>query len=123
MPDSAIRFRAAPSLIERGALGTHTPEMLLVVGFVNGFFTLGCAYSWMAIYLVELFTSTVRSTAASFIFNATRLIAWLFPILAGTMIQSFGGISRAAMTLGSIYVLGLIVPWFMPETRGKPLPE
>jgi len=104
-------------------LWTRSPEMLLLVGFVNGFFTLGCAYSWMAIYLVELFTSTVRSTAASFIFNATRLIAWLFPILAGTMIHSFGGISRAAMTLGSIYVLGLIVPWFMPETRGKPLPE
>ena len=52
----------------------------------------------MAIYPSELFTSSVRSTAASFIFNATRLIAWMFPIAAGTMIQFFGGIFRTAVT-------------------------
>jgi MFS-type transporter involved in bile tolerance (Atg22 family) len=77
----------------------------------------------MAIYPVELFISSVRSTAASFVFNGTRVIAWLFPILAGSMIQKFGGISRGAMTLGLIYVLGLIVPWFVPETKGRPLPD
>lgn len=77
----------------------------------------------MATYPVELFTSSVRSTATSFVFNGTRLIARLFPILAGTMVQKFGGISRGAMTLGLIYVLGLIVPWFVPETKGRPLPE
>ena len=104
-------------------LWAQSPETLLAVSFVNGFFTLGMTYSWMAIYLSELFTSSVRSTAASFIFNATRLIAWVFPILAGTMIQFFGGIPHTAMILGSIYVLGLIVPWFLPETTGKPLPE
>jgi len=65
---------------------------MLASAFVNGFFTLGCAYSWMAIYPSELFTSSVRSSAASFIFNATRLIAWVFPVLAGAMIQFFGGI-------------------------------
>jgi hypothetical protein len=26
------------------------------------------------------------------------------------------------VTLGLIYILGLIVPWFVPETKGKPLP-
>jgi len=51
------------------------------------------------------------------------LIAWVFPIIAGTIIQRFGGIPRAAMTLGLIYVLGLVVPWFVPETTGKPLPD
>lgn len=100
-----------------------TPEAILASAFVNGFFTLGCAYTWMAIYPAELFTSSVRSTAASFIFNATRLIAWLFPVIAGTMIQAFGGIPRTAMTLATIYVVGLIVPWFLPETKGKKLPD
>ena len=104
-------------------LWTHTVETMMFVAFVNGFFTLGLAYSWMAIYPAELFTSSVRSTACSFVFSGTRLIAWLFPILAGTMIQKFGGISRGAMTLGLIYILGLIVPWFVPETNGRPLPE
>jgi len=104
-------------------LWTNSPQLLLWVSFVNGFFTLGCAYSWMAIYPPELFTSSVRATASAFIFNAARLLAWLFPILAGTLIQTFGGVSRAALTLGSIYVVGLIVPWFVPETVGKPLPQ
>lgn len=104
-------------------LWTQSLPPLLFVAFVNGFFTLGCAYSWMAIYPVELFTSTVRATAASFIFNAARLIAWMFPLLAGVLISSFGGIPKAAMTLGCIYLIGFVVPWFMPETRGKPLPE
>ena len=103
-------------------LWTDSLGGLLWVSFVNGFFTLGCAYSWMAIYAAELFTSSVRATAVAFVFNAARLVAWVFPIIAGTLIQTFGSVSRAAMTLGSIYVLGLIVPWFMPETRGKPLP-
>jgi MFS family permease len=102
---------------------THSVEAMMFVAYINGFFTLGLAYSWMAIYPVELFTSSVRSTAASFVFNGTRVIAWLFPILAGSMIQKFGGMSRSAMTLGLIYVLGLIVPWFVPETKGRPLPE
>jgi MFS family permease len=103
-------------------LWTHTAETMTWVAAINGFFTLGCAYTWMAIYPAELFTSTVRSTAASFIFNGTRMVAWIFPIIAGRMIQSFGGIPRAAMSLGMIYSLGLIVPWLVPETRGKPLP-
>jgi MFS family permease len=103
-------------------LWTDSLEGLLWASFVNGFFTLGCAYSWMAIYAAELFTSSVRATAAAFVFNAPRLIAWVFPIIAGTLIHAFGSVSRAAMTLGSIYLVGLIVPWFMPETRGKPLP-
>jgi len=77
----------------------------------------------MAIYPSELFTSSVRSTAISFVFNATRLLAWIFPIAAGTMIQSLGGIQNTALILGSEYVVGLIVPWFLPETKGHRLPE
>lgn len=93
------------------------------IAFLNGMFTLGFAYSWMAIYLVELFTSTVRATAASFIFNGARLIAWIFPIIAGSLVTRFGGVANAAMILASIYVIGLIVPWFVPETSGHSLPE
>jgi hypothetical protein len=64
----------------------------------------------MSIYSPELFTTTVRCTAASFILNGTRMVAWIFPIITGSMIQSYGGIPRAALTLGTIYLLGLIVP-------------
>ncbi len=104
-------------------LWASTPESLLACAAINGFFTLGCAYSWMAIYPAELFTSSVRSTAASFIFNASRLIAWLFPMMAAAMIQTFGGLPKAAMALGLFYLIGLVVPWFLPETVGRPLPD
>jgi MFS family permease len=100
-----------------------SPAVMMPVVVVNGFFTLGLAYSWMAIYLPELFTPSVRSTAISIVFNATRLIAWVFPIMAGTMIERLGGIPRTATILGLIYVLGLLVPWFLPESKGKPLPR
>jgi MFS family permease len=102
---------------------TSSVEAMMVVAPVNGFFTLGCAYVWMAIYPCELFTSTVRSTAISFVFNAARLIAWVFPIVAGSMIKSFGGVPQAAMALGSVYVIGIVLPWFLPETRGKGMPD
>ena len=101
-----------------GSLGAF-----MAIAFFNGAFTLGFAYSWMAIYLVELFTSTVRATAASFVFNGARLIAWIFPIIAGAIVAKSGGVANAALMLSGIYVLGLIVPWFMPETAGKPLPD
>ncbi len=101
--------------------GTLVPFMGLA--FLNGFFTLGFAFSWMAIYLVELFTPAVRATAASFVFNGARLIAWIFPIIAGQIVTSFGGVAAAALAMSSVYGIGLIVPWFMPETTGKPLPE
>ena len=102
---------------------TGSVQAFVVIAFVNGIFTLGFAYSWMAIYLVELFTSAVRATAASFVFNGARLLAWVFPIIAGQIVTTFGGISQAALIMSSAYVIGLIVPWFMPETAGKPLPE
>jgi MFS family permease len=104
-------------------LWVHTLEGLMIAVTLNGFFTLGCAYSWMAIYPAELFTSSVRATAAAFIFNAARLIAWVFPLIAGSIVHTFGSIPQAATTIGMIYLLGLIIPWFMPETRGKELPE
>ncbi len=104
-------------------LWTGSLAVFMGLAFLNGFFTLGFAFSWMAIYLVELFTPAVRATAASFVFNGARLIAWIFPIIAGQIVTSFGGVAAAALTMSSVYGIGLIVPWFMPETTGKPLPE
>ncbi|MGA9917936.1 MFS transporter [Paraburkholderia sp.] len=102
---------------------TATVSGMVIIAPINGFFTLGCGYAWMAIYPCELFTSTVRSTAISFVFNAARLIAWVFPIISGSMIKAFGGVSHAALIMSSCYLIGIIVPWFLPETRGKGMPE
>ncbi len=100
-----------------------TVQGMEVVAPVNGFFTLGCAFAWLAIYPAELFTASVRSTSVSFVFNSARLIAWVFPILSGSLIKSFGGVAHAALIFGSVYILGMILPWFLPETNGQDLPE
>jgi hypothetical protein len=39
------------------------------------------------------------------------------------MIQYFGGVGHTAATLGLCYALGLVIPWFLPETKGRPLPQ
>lgn len=98
-------------------------EGMLTLSAINGFFTLGCTFAWLAIYPAELFNASVRSTATSFVFNSARLIAWVFPILSGSMIKSFGGVSQAALLFGSVYVIGMVLPWFLPETKGIGLPE
>lgn len=89
---------------------------------INGFFTLGCAYVWITIYPGEVFTSTVRTSALSAIFSGSRFVAWFFPIIAGGLIAFFGGTSNLAVTVGSVFVLGIILPWFLPETKGKGMP-
>lgn len=93
------------------------------IAFLNGVVTLGYGFSWMAIYPVELFTASVRSTAASLVFNGARLVAWIFPIIAGTLVAKFGGITHAALITGSIYVIGFFAPFYLPDTTGKPLPR
>lgn len=97
-------------------------QSFLVVALINGAFTLG-GFAWFAIYLPELFGSTVRATATAFVFNATRLIAWVGPIVSGALITSFGGVSRAAVYMGAAYLLGLVMLPFLPETKGEPLPD
>ena len=39
------------------------------------------------------------------------------------LIVTFGGFGPAATIIASIYALGLIAVLFLPETRGRPLPE
>jgi len=103
-------------------LWTHDLSLLLIAAAVNGYFSLGL-YSWMPVWLPELFPTRMRATGAAFVFNSPRFIAWLGPIIAGTLVANFGGFSNAAMVMATIYVLGLLSAPFLPETRGKPLPD
>ncbi len=102
-------------------LWTTDLTLLLVAAAVNAFFTLG-QYSWMAVWLPELFPTRSRATGVAFSFNAPRFIAFLGPLFAGQLIVQFGGFSRAAMTIALIYILGFCAAPFLPETKGKPLP-
>jgi MFS family permease len=103
-------------------LWTHDLNLLLFVAAVNGFFTNG-QYCWLPAWLPELFPTRIRATALAFAINAPRFIAFLGPVLAGTLIAKFGGFGTMAVSISFIYVLGFLAAFFLPETRGKPLPE
>ncbi len=94
---------------------------LLVLAFVNAIFSNG-QYTWMPVWLPELYPTRMRATALAFAFNAPRFIAFMGPLLAGTMIVAFGGYGKAAMVLAMIYLVGIGAAFFLPETKGKPLP-
>jgi len=100
---------------------TQDLTLLLVAAAINAFFTLG-QYSWMSTWLPELYPTRMRATGIAFIFNSPRFIAFLGPLLAGTLIVQFGGYSKAAVIVSVIYVLGFALVPLLPETKGKPLP-
>lgn len=95
-------------------LWTHSLTWLLIWTVVNAYFTLG-SFAWFAIYLPELFATHIRATASSFVFNASRFLAFLGPIFAGSLIATFHGTSGVAVSLAFVYILGLIVVPFMPK--------
>jgi MFS family permease len=97
-------------------------KLLLLLSTLNAFFSNG-QYTWMPVWLPELYPTRMRATALAFAFNGPRFIAFLGPLLAGTMIAEFGGFGYAAMVLASIYIVGIIAACFLPETKGLPLPE
>jgi MFS family permease len=120
-PITMLYFAAAFVMTPVLFLWTLDLDLLLVAAAVNAFFTLG-QYSWMPVWLPELFPTRSRATGLAFAFNAPRFIAFLGPLFAGVLIVQFGGFSHAAITISCIYVLGFCVAPFLPETNGKPLP-
>ena len=87
-----------------------------------GFFNNGI-FSGFPIYLPELYPTRLRATGAGFCFNSGRVLASAAPFLTGWLVTELGTFGRAASTVALIYLVGLVVLIFAPETKGKPLPE
>jgi MFS family permease len=121
-PTTLIYVAGALVMVPIQFLTTHDLGLLLAIAAVTGLFSSG-QYTWMSAWLPELFPTRMRATGAGFVFNAPRLIAWIGPLIAGTLITNFGGFGHAALAVGSIYILGLVAAALLPETRGQPLPE
>jgi len=114
----------AGGLIVGPVMFNITPELVTALIFTAllGMFTLG-AFSWMPIYLPELFATNVRSTATGFVFNTSRLIATPAPIYAAILFTSLGGPAKSVTYLCLLFIISIIVVIFLPETKGKPLPK
>jgi MFS family permease len=96
--------------------------MLPLMGFCQ--FSLFAGY---AIYFPELFPTRLRSTGTSFCYNVGRFVAASGPFLLGQLSSSvFAGspepMRPAGMLMCLVFLLGLAVLPFAPETKGRPLP-
>lgn len=90
-------------------------------------------FAGFAIYLPELFPSRLRSTGTSFCYNLGRFAAAGGSFFSATLTTSVYGrfaaenpalpLRYAAMTMCAIFLVGIFVLPFAPETKGEPLPE
>ncbi len=87
-------------------------------------------FAGFAIYLPELFPSRLRSTGTSFCYNLGRFAAAGGSFFSATLATKFYGSHGSplmerysAMTMCGIFLFGILILPFAPETKGKPLPE
>lgn len=100
----------------------HYVWVVLLAGAITASF-----YGWLPLYLPELFRTSVRATGQGFGFNFGRVIAAIGVLQLGNLKRAFEpyglGDAHVYTILSGIYVIGMILIWFAPETKGKPLPE
>jgi MFS family permease len=97
--------------------------MLPIMGFCQ--LSLFAGY---AIYFPELFPTRLRSTGTSFCYNVGRFVAASGPFVLGQLSSTvFSGSTEpmrpAGLLMCLVFLLGLAVLPFLPETKGRPLPE
>ncbi len=91
-------------------------------------------FAGFAIYLPELFPLHLRSTGTSFCYNVGRFVAASGPFILGNLQALFAAgattpsekldaFRDACSYMSVIFLVGLIALWFLPETKGRPLPE
>ena len=78
-----------------------------------------------AIYFPELFPTSVRTTGVSFCYNVGRFAAAAGPSMLGALTSNVfdGNLRHGGMAMCVVFLLGLLVLPFAPETKGEALPE
>jgi MFS family permease len=103
--------------------GPRTYMQLLCLLPVFGFCTLSI-HAGYAIYFPELFPNHLRATGTGVCFNGGRLVAAPILVFSGNLKALPGmDLPRAVSVLGGLFLFGLVLLLFLPETKGRPLPE
>ena len=88
-------------------------------GFVATLF-----FGWLPLYLPELFPTRVRAAGSGIAYNIGRFATALGVLVAGALFAAMGGsYPRVGATCGLIYLLGLIVIWWAPDTTKTKLED
>ncbi|MBC8872191.1 MAG: MFS transporter [Planctomycetes bacterium] len=88
---------------------------------VTAFFVVGM-HAGYAIYFPELFPTRLRATGASFCFNVGRFVSALM-LLVRAQLRDMLGLRMAVTVMASLFLVGLILLLFAPETKDEELPE
>lgn len=87
---------------------------------IFGFFAQGI-HAGYALYFPELFPTHLRATGAGFCFNTGRILAAPVLIWISAEMKRVFDLRVAVMALGTLFLVGLIILPFLPETRGQDL--
>jgi MFS family permease len=118
----ALMHLAALAIVPATCYVPQTYWQMLLILPLFGFFTVGI-HAGYAVYFPELFPDHLRATGAGVCFNGGRLLAAPVLWLSGDLKAWTGDVRLAVTLLGSLFAVGLVLIWLMPETKGKPLPE
>ncbi len=95
------------------------PRFTFLLGFVGVTY-----FGWLPLYLPELFPTHVRSTGTGVTFNSGRILAAASVLGAGSLMQAFAGsYARVGSYTALVYVLGMIVICFAPDTTRNRLED
>lgn len=98
-------------------------SVFLFAAGVMSFFT-ASFYGWLPLYLPELFPTSQRATAQGFSFNFGRVIAAFGTLHMPTVLYYFQNNFTFTYTfVPLLYVFGITLVCFAPETHAKPLPR
>jgi len=102
-------------------LTPRTYAQVLLLLPLLGFFNNGI-FSGFPIYLPELYPTRIRATGVGFCFNIGRVLASTGPLVTGYLVIALGSFGYAASAVAVIYIVGLLILPFAPETKDRPLP-
>ena len=102
-------------------LGCQTYWHTLALLPVTAFFVVGM-HAGYAIYFPELFPTRLRATGASFCFNVGRFVSALM-LLVRAQLRDMLGLRMAVTVMASLFLVGLILLLFAPETKDEDLPD
>jgi MFS family permease len=104
---------------------------MLIAALLAGICT-ASFYGWLPLYLPELFPTRVRATCQGFGFNFGRILAAIGTLQMGVILAHLDGFKTYTGEVGSypvacslmtgVYLIGIVLIYFAPETKGKPLP-
>ncbi len=104
-------------------VNTSYTTTFLVTVFLAGGVT-AAFYGWFPLYFPELFPTSVRATGQGFAFNFGRILAAIGGLQTANLQALFhNSFPKAGSVMTVIYLIGVVIVWFGPETKGKPLPD